>query len=193
MELGSTWIVSSSAAGASLTVSNLVMAASRLRSTLTVASGTSLHLLVAGTNSIYSAKAGIHMPSGASLDISRAPGFLNDNAVLTVTGQDDCAGIGGEKNALNGAIAIHGGTVTANAGYGAAGIGTGRFDNSQGGSYAGGDITIDGGRVRAYGSWRGAGIGGGAYVSWHGTIRISGGVVKTMGAFCGIGSGLPDV
>lgn len=190
VELGATWIVSSSAAGASLTVSNLVMAAPRLRSTLTVASGTSLHLLLAGTNSIYSAKAGIHVPAGASLDISRAPGFLNSNAVLSVSASDG-AGIGGERSSRNGAIAIHGGTVTANAGNGAAGIGTGGFDNAQGGTYECGDITIDGGRVHAYGNGRGAGIGGGAYVNWQGNIRISGGVVGALGAFCGIGTGFP--
>ena len=111
---------------------------------------------------------------------------------------------------------ITGGTVTANGGADAAGIGgrlscsctiyiggsctvvaTGGTGNQSGGAGIGGgknsdggNITIAGGHVTAYGGSYAAGIGGGKYRS-GGTIIISGGTVIAVG-ICGAGIGGGD-
>ena len=190
--LGAVRIESSCASGATLVVSNLVMSLGNSATPLRVAGGTRLDLVVAGTNEIVSANAGIAVPSGASLVISRASGYDNGSAVLEARGGDYCAGIGGNKQSANGAITVNGATVIARGGDSGPGIGSGGYsDSTPYPTYSGGDITINGGRVFAYGNNRGAGIGGGRNVYYSGAVTIAGGVVKAQGSYVGVGSGTP--
>lgn len=98
---------------------------------------------------------------------------------ITANGGSSAAGIGGSREGGN--INIYGGEVTANGGedYGA-GIGGGSGN-------AGGSIKITGGTVKATGGWDGAGIGGSGYGG--GTINISGGEVTATGGGNGAGIG----
>lgn len=83
----------------------------------------------------------------------------NVSGSLTANGGFGGAGIGGGNNADGSDITITGGTITANGGGHAAGIGGGSSSYSGGGN--GSDITISGGNVTANGGTAGAGIGGG--------------------------------
>ena len=83
----------------------------------------------------------------------------NVSGSLTANGGFGGAGIGGGNNADGSDITISGGNVTANGGGHAAGIGGGSSSYSGGGN--GSDITISGGNVTANGGTAGAGIGGG--------------------------------
>ena len=82
------------------------------------------------------------------------------------------AGIGGgDSGSSCGALTIYGGMVTAIGGAYGAGIGTGYNSDC-------GDITIYDGIVTAQGGYEAAGIGSGYYASSCGTVTISGGYVK---------------
>ena len=83
----------------------------------------------------------------------------NFSGSLTANGGFGGAGIGGGNNADGSDITITGGTIIANGGFGGAGIGGGSSSISGGGN--GSDITISGGNVTANGGTAGAGIGGG--------------------------------
>lgn len=83
----------------------------------------------------------------------------NVSGSLTANGGFGGAGIGGGNNADGSDITITGGTIIANGGFGGAGIGGGSSSISGGGN--GSDITISGGNVTANGGTAGAGIGGG--------------------------------
>lgn len=83
----------------------------------------------------------------------------NVSGSLTANGGFGGAGIGGGNNADGSDITITGGTIIANGGFGGAGIGGGSSSSSGGGN--GSDITISGGNVTANGGTAGAGIGGG--------------------------------
>lgn len=83
----------------------------------------------------------------------------NVSGSLTANGGFGGAGIGGGNNADGSDITITGGNVTANGGGHAAGIGGGSSSSSGGGN--GSDITISGSNVTANGGTAGAGIGGG--------------------------------
>ena len=83
----------------------------------------------------------------------------NVSGSLTANGGFGGAGIGGGNNADGSDITITGGTIMANGGFGGAGIGGGGSSISGGGN--GSDITISGGNVTANGGTAGAGIGGG--------------------------------
>ncbi len=113
--------------------------------------------------------------------------FADDNnteGVLTVTGGQFAAGIGGGNREAGNNITITGGTITATGGESAAGIG--------GGYYAAGtDITISGGTINATGGESAAGIGGG-YCAAGTNIIISGGTVTATGgkSAAGIGGGI---
>ena len=102
---------------------------------------------------------------------------------LTAEGGGWAAGIGGSDGKGTNNIIISGGTVTAEGGNYGAGIGSG------GGSDDGGDhITITGGKVTAEGGISGAGIGGGYWgVGDH--ITITGGKVTAEGGISGAGIG----
>ena len=102
---------------------------------------------------------------------------------LTAEGGGWAAGIGGSDGKGTNNIIISGGTVTAEGGNYGAGIGSG------GGSYDGGDhITITGGTVNATGGDNGAGIGGG-YGDDSDHITITGGTVNATGGDNGAGIG----
>ena len=102
---------------------------------------------------------------------------------LTAEGGGWAAGIGGSDGKGPTNIIISGGTVTAEGGNYGAGIGSG------GGSYDGGDhITITGGTVNATGGAWGAGIGGG-YGDDSDHITITGGTVTAEGGNYGAGIG----
>ena len=102
---------------------------------------------------------------------------------LTAEGGGWAAGIGGSDGKGTNNIIISGGTVTAEGGNYGAGIGSG------GGSYDGGDhITITGGTVTAEGGNYGAGIGGG-YGGVGDHITIGGGAVTAEGGNYGAGIG----
>ena len=102
---------------------------------------------------------------------------------LTAEGGGWAAGIGGSDGKGTNNIIISGGTVTAEGGNYGAGIGSG------GGSYDGGDhITITGGTVNATGGAWGAGIGGG-YGGVGDHITITGGTVNATGGAWGAGIG----
>ena len=102
---------------------------------------------------------------------------------LTAEGGGWAAGIGGSDGKGTNNIIISGGTVTAEGGNYGAGIGSG------GGSYDGGDhITITGGTVNATGGAWGAGIGGG-YGADSAHITIPGGTVTAEGGENGAGIG----
>lgn len=83
----------------------------------------------------------------------------NVSGSLTANGGFGGAGIGGGNNADGSDITITGGTIIANGGFGGAGIGGGSSSISGGGNSS--DITISGGNVTANGGTAGAGIGGG--------------------------------
>ena len=112
---------------------------------------------------------------------------------LTAEGGGWAAGIGGSDGKGTNNIIISGGTVTAEGGNYGAGIGSG------GGSYDGGDhITITGGTVNATGGAWGAGIGGG-YWGRGRNITVSGAAQVTAVAgksdednFSGFGATIGD-
>lgn len=85
----------------------------------------------------------------------------NVSGSLTANGGFGGAGIGGGNNADGSDITITGGAIIANGGFGGAGIGGGSSSISGGGN--GSDITISGGNVTANGGTAGAGIGGGGF------------------------------
>ena len=124
-----------------------------------------------------SAGAGVNVGSGKSLTIwaqsanVRAGKLTADNSPLF-------AGIGVGSSS---AVTINGGTVTANGGTNAAGIGGG-----SGGSC--GMVTINGGTVTAHGGTCAAGIGGGNGGS-GGTVVIRGGTVTALCGNQGMGIG----
>ena len=88
----------------------------------------------------------------------------NVSGSLTANGGFGGAGIGGGNNADGSDITITGGTIIANGGFGGAGIGGGSSSISGGGN--GSDITISGGNVTANGGTAGAGIGSGSASGW---------------------------
>ena len=107
---------------------------------------------------------------------------ITGSGSLTAQGGQSAAGIGTDRNGTGGNIVINGGTVTATGGKFGAGIGTGR---AQSGSSTCGDITINGGTVTATGgSNGGAGIGTG--------LSITSGGRNTCGAIT-IGTGVTMV
>lgn len=107
----------------------------------------------------------------------------NVSGSLTANGGFGGAGIGGGNNADGSDITITGGNVTANGGGHAAGIGGGSSSSSGGGN--GSDITISGGNVTANGGTAGAGIGGGD----GSDISISDSNVSASGGAAGAGIG----
>ena len=103
---------------------------------------------------------------------------------LKAEGGTWAAGIGGSENNGTNNITISGGTVKAIGGPQSAGIG--------GGNGGGGDhITITGGTVTAEGGPGGAGIGSGSEGDGDGGshITITGGTVNAIGGYCGAGIG----
>ena len=112
------------------------------------------------------ADAAISVGSGASLTIY---GQTADTGRLAVSGGN--AGIGGKTSGVCGAIAIHGGTISASAMSNkyCAGIGSGALGS-------GGSVTITGGRITAQGGTGAEDIGSGANAKSPCEVSISGGV-----------------
>lgn len=136
--------------------------------------------------STLSAKDGIHVPPGATLNVYNTPGGEN-GTLECVADTNYLAAIGGNEDEACGTVNIYSGTVTAKADVDAAGIGGG--DDG-----FGGHINIYGGKIKAIGgseeSDGGAGIGGGGS-EWGGYIEIYGGDVTAVGGAnaAGIGGG----
>ncbi|WP_278624602.1 hypothetical protein [Parabacteroides gordonii] len=158
-------------------------------------------LILSGENILKSADnyPGIHCENQTDdvfTDVnSTASLTIQGNGKLTVTGGEECAGIGGDNGwddtvgGHGGIITIESGTIVAQGGSYGAGIGGG-----SGGS--GGRITIKGGDITAKGGHDSAGIGGGSNYDGKfngGRIIITGGqITATAGSYAhaiGDGSG----
>nr|WP_304684611.1 hypothetical protein [uncultured Oscillibacter sp.] len=108
----------------------------------------------------------------------------DDNGIdgsLTAEGGDSAAGIGGGSKDIAGDITIDNADVTATGGSGGAGIGTGSRGEA-------GDIIVNGGDVTATGGSDGAGIGTGSRGE-AGNITVNGGDVTATGGSSGAGIG----
>mgnify|MGYP002622862197 CR=1 FL=1 len=128
----------------------------------------------------------VEVPRGSKLTISSVDGDYATTGVLRVTGTMHGAGIGGSCSGIAdaGDITILGGTIIAQGGSYAAGIGGGSYAGSRGGNC--GNIAIYGGDVTAIGGLGGAGIGSGSNPHntmnpCSGTITIGGGTVSATG------------
>ena len=130
---------------------------------------------------------------GIYVDEEETMTIQGDGSLNVQSTNKDAPGIGGSHSYGN--IVIAGGTITAQGGKYAAGIGGGYVENN---SATGGNITITGGTVTATGGYGGAGIGTGMCKSWQvngynkcGNILITGGTVTATGGenAAGIGSG----
>lgn len=173
--------------GGNLTIpasASVVLDLSSYSLTVTPASTSSLAAITVPVGSTFELDA----TGGGTLNVTGAPNGagigsnVNSSTVLstgnititagTVTAQGGhwAAGIGGGSHVKSGSITISGGSVTSTGGDGAAGIGGG-FDRD------GGDVTITGGTVTATGVNSGPGIGGGW--SWHtvNSFTMTGGIV----------------
>ncbi len=152
-------------------------------------------------NGFSSAEPGVYVPRGCKLRI------MGNGKLTASSGKDEydfghAAGIGAGadkggndyKNRSCGDIEIHNGTIIANGGYMAAGIGGGHKMSC-------GNITIYGGTITAKGGKYGAGIGAGAHnycdekEGWYAhceNIDIYGGNIKAIGGSraAGIGGGV---
>ena len=102
---------------------------------------------------------------------------------LTANGGYGAAGIGGSDK-QDGQVTITGGEITANGGSQGAGSGGAGNKQAVGGD---GDVTISGGTINATGGILAAGIGGGAY--GNGTVTITGGDITAKGGDKGAGIG----
>ena len=126
---------------------------------------------------------GVELAPGNSLSVY---GQEEDTGKLICTGPENHAGIGGGNNTGSGSFTIHGGTVTANGGDYAAGVGTG--DEASPDSC--GSFTMLGGSLTATGGTDGAGVGGGNEVN-GGTVTVYDGSLTANGGdyAAGIGGG----
>ncbi|HEX2985624.1 MAG TPA: cadherin-like beta sandwich domain-containing protein [Caproiciproducens sp.] len=157
-----------------------------------IAKGARVNLTLEGQNMLKSGQtcAGLEVPGDSSAPEDPAKNAsltitADSTGMLTATGGEFGAGIGGNKNGTCGSITINGGTITATAsGSGGAGIGGGAYSN-------GNNIMINGGTVTAIGRDGGAGIGGGGYGT-GGTITVTGGIIMATGRGGGAGIGGGD-
>ena len=132
--------------------------------------------------------AGLQTSSSSYLTISSADGDFSTTGKLLAVGSTHGAGIGGSCDAVGGGdndggtIVIKGGTIDAQGGLAAAGIGGGSYGGSIPGSYT--SIRIDGGKIKATGGVGGAGIGTAGRIghrSNSGSITIYGGEIEAAG------------
>ena len=123
---------------------------------------------------------------GGTGDILAGSLIIHGGIIDAKSGSNNNAGIGGGNGNGSGiqSVVILGGSVTAEGGDSAAGIGKGLYNNYWE------DIRIFGGTVKAIGGEYGAGIGGGEDRG-NGTITIWGGHVEAEGGYsaAGIGGG----
>lgn len=130
------------------------------------------------------AEKGIHVTGENSLTIY---GQEAGDGKINAKSERVQAAIGGNSDEPGGILTINGGTIDANGGVNAAGIGGGFGSNGTGGY-----ITINNGNVYAKGGSQAAGIGGGAHAG--GTenaekIIINGGMIEATGGGYGAGIG----
>ena len=136
--------------------------------------------IVLAKNSSLKAQKGITVSTGNALTIDGQGQLLAGTSTASnFLADSNSAGIGSDSRNDAGSITVNGGTVYANGGSYAAGIGGGN-------SY----VSINGGKVYANGGTYGAGIGSG-YSDNGADIRINGGNVQAKGGSngAGIGSG----
>lgn len=176
--------------GLALTIQDLSLTASDNLAGINFgnAAGTN-SLTILGSNYIHGGAgcAGVQVPEGCSLTIDGS-GSLNATGGSGLGG----AGIGGAGGYNGGIITVLGGTITAQGGQGAAGIGGGN------GPVRGADVIISGGNITATGGDDGsgdnggAGIGGGHGTKDYGTVTINGGTIIATGGSRGAGIGAGD-
>ena len=143
---------------------------------------------------------------GGTGDILAGHLIVQGGTIDAASGSNNNAGIGGGNGRGSGiqSVTIYGGTVTAQGGSSAAGIGKGQHNDhwevvtiyggkvkATGGHYGAGigggedrgngEVTIWGGEVEAYGGWNGAGIGGGEGGDQDRPVTINGGNVLAVG------------
>ena len=153
-----------------------------------VASGASAVITLAGNVFLESGQycAGLQVTTGTSVTVRATKSYWS----LIATGGEYGAGIGGGYQKPAGNITVESGTITANGGRNAAGIGGG---SNAAGTGTGETIRISGGTVTATGGYCGAGIGGGTDGNGTGTngaITISGQArVTAIGESNGAGIG----
>ena len=181
---GKVCVVVSAEVTAEITLSNLTLRAPYYADdacAFALETNTNVSLFLAGENIFQSAsnRAGLEVPAGATLSITRAPG--DTEGAIYSYGGSSAAGIGSGPSGAAGAITINGGAVAAQGGHYAAGIGAGNQGTA-------GSLTVNGGEVVAIGGSRGAGIGGGQNSS-GGTVLITGGSVTAEGRYHGAGIG----
>ncbi|GAB6394924.1 MAG: S-layer homology domain-containing protein [Bacteroidales bacterium] len=166
--------------------------------------GSEVTLRLEGTNRLVTThvfSAGLTVEGKAKLTITgngslMAQGAGKDAAPYGFGDENGGAGIGAGDEKVAGTIIINSGTITAQGGALAAGIGGGdswghyRAFNEQFTPVNSGIIIINGGHITAMGGEQGAGIGAGACASAD-NIIINGGTVRatTVVAACGIGAG----
>lgn len=146
--------------------------------------------LVLCDGATLTAEKGIHVTGENSLTIY---GQEAGDGKINAKSERAQAAIGGNSDEPGGILTINGGTIDANGGVNAAGIGGGF-----GGKGTAGNITINSGNVYAKGGIQAAGIGGGIYASGVGDgekIVINGGEVEAIGGSnaAGIGGGMSGV
>jgi uncharacterized repeat protein (TIGR02543 family) len=155
---------------------------------LSIPSGENVTLDLAGysmtVDATGSGDAGVDVPATSGLTIEDSSN--GGTGTLNATGDDECAGIGGDNSGDSGAVTIKSGTINATGGgdssSGGPGIGSG-FNTSEG------NITISGGTVTATGQGAAAGIGGESSTA---VITITGGSVTASGGSSGAGIGGGD-
>ena len=150
--------------------------------------------------------AGLQTSSGSRLTLSSASGDFSTSGTLNAVGSSHGAGIGGSCDAVGGGdndggtIIIKGGTIRAQGGVAAAGIGGGNLGGGDPGGYT--EIRIEGGDIEAIGGNGGAGIGTGGgsgedssdndglIALLGGSIRAVGGGVAGSGSYYAAGAGV---
>ena len=128
--------------------------------------------------------AGIEVGPTASLNVF---GQQQGSGVLSVTGGDYAAGIGGGYGGAGGAVTINGGRVTVAGRAGGAGIGGGYLGD-------GGRVTITGGAIDAKAGSAASRIGAGLSGEDQGRVSVSGGVFswEVDASWCAEGYGVFD-
>ena len=146
--------------------------------------------LILCNDATLTAKAGIKVSDGNTLNIYAQSQDENHAGKLIANGANDSAGIGSDIGNTSGTITINGGVIKVTGGAYGAGIGGGGQVTAGTSGGSGGTITINGGTVEATGGTGSAGIGGG-YCGGGGKVTINGGTVKATSCFqgAGIGSG----
>ena len=147
-----------------------------------------VHLILMNGKTL-TANQGIYVPSGCSLRIYAQSTDQNEMGKLVANAAEHNAAIGGNGTGewdTYGEVIIHGGDITANGGYGSAGIGGSIWSHS-------GDVTFYGGKILATGGEEGAGIGDGMNSKYGSDIFIYGGDITANGGDSAPGIGIGSI